>query len=81
MLTRKGPSPEDPRNEMGSAAGAYSGDWKTLFTDTESLARGKWSAPKTGATFHDAYRRYGASKLCEVMFMYAALLSPACSSF
>ncbi len=54
---------------MGMTAGAYAGKWKPLFTETEALARGKWSTPQDDPGFHNAYRRYGASKLCQIMFM------------
>ncbi|KAH8883195.1 NAD(P)-binding protein [Thozetella sp. PMI_491] len=55
----------DPQNKKGTVAAAYNGITE-LFTDTEALAKGKWSNdpdPLAG------YRRYGATKLCEVMFM------------
>jgi NAD(P)-dependent dehydrogenase (short-subunit alcohol dehydrogenase family) len=60
----------DPRNNMGIATGAYDGKWSDLYTgDTASLADGTWCKPTPGGAdgFHSAYRRYGASKLCEVM--------------
>jgi hypothetical protein len=43
--------------------------WKTLFTETGSLARGKWSTPEEDPTENSGFRRYGASKLCLTMFM------------
>jgi len=50
--------------------GLWTGEYSTMYHDTESLAKGTWSPPqsdpgssKTGA------RRYGAAHLLEVMFM------------
>jgi hypothetical protein len=38
--------------------------------DTEPLARGRWStAAEDPGNKNTGYRRYGASKLCEIMFM------------
>jgi hypothetical protein len=39
-------------------------------TDTESLAKGKWSSEKEHPGDPDAgMRRYGASKLCDAMML------------
>ncbi len=54
---------------MGVVAGAYNG-LTELFTDTERLARGQWSTPAEDPTTLSGYRRYGASKLCQIMFMF-----------
>jgi hypothetical protein len=47
--------------------------YKLIFkepVDTEPLARGKWSTPADEpGSANTGYRRYGASKLCEIMFM------------
>lgn len=45
--------------------------WKTLFPDAESLAKGTWSSAKDYPTMAGGFRRYGAGKLCEIMMMYA----------
>ena len=51
--------------------GAYIGDqWKTIFHDAESLAKGTWSSTKDFPSMEGGFRRYGAGKLCEVMMMY-----------
>lgn len=53
--------------------GAYVGDqWKTIFLDAESLAKGTWSSTKDFPSMEGGFRRYGASKLCEVMMMYVS---------
>ena len=43
--------------------------WKTLFTNTQSLADGSYSPPASDKNGMAGMRRYGASKLCEVMMM------------
>jgi hypothetical protein len=47
--------------------------WKAIFqepVEIEPLARGKWSVPtEEDQSGDNGYRRYGASKLCEIMFM------------
>jgi hypothetical protein len=42
---------------------------KTLFHDTEGLAKGTWSSSKDDPTLLGGFRRYAAGKLCEVMMM------------
>ncbi|CAJ2511097.1 Uu.00g067220.m01.CDS01 [Anthostomella pinea] len=64
----------DKRNTMGPPGNAYSYErYNQIFKepmDTESLARGKWSSAEEHPDNLEAgYRRYGAAKLCEVMFM------------
>ncbi|KAI8634110.1 NAD(P)-binding protein [Xylariaceae sp. FL1651] len=64
----------DKRNTVPGLLRAYEDEkYNQIFkepVDTEPLARGKWSAsdeaPGDGTP---GYRRYGASKLCEIMFM------------
>ncbi|KAF2853762.1 NAD(P)-binding protein [Plenodomus tracheiphilus IPT5] len=59
----------DPRNKV---MGFFKGDeWKEIFHNTESLAKGTSSSAKEYPTMQGGMRRYGAGKLCEVMFMYA----------
>jgi hypothetical protein len=43
--------------------------YKSIFHDTESLAKGLWSAPPDDMTREAGYRRYGGGKLCLVMTM------------
>lgn len=65
-------SPSAPNSALGIMTGAYNGEWHTLFTTTELLAKGEWSTPEQagdGPVYHAGYRRYGASKLCVVMLM------------
>ncbi|KAI0534426.1 hypothetical protein GGR58DRAFT_516144 [Xylaria digitata] len=64
----------DPRNTVGGILQAYEDEkWNLIFKepiDTEPLARGKWSTPDDEpGSGNTGYRRYGASKLCEIMFM------------
>ncbi|GAW23646.1 hypothetical protein ANO14919_132200 [Xylariales sp. No.14919] len=64
----------DPRNSVKGILRAYEDEkWNLIFkdpVDTEPLARGKWSTPDDEPGSGDTgYRRYGASKLCEIMFM------------
>ncbi|KAI0874818.1 hypothetical protein GGS24DRAFT_325527 [Hypoxylon argillaceum] len=64
----------DKRNTVSNILRAYEDEqWNLIFKEpitSEPLARGKWSTPDTepGAG-NTGYRRYGASKLCEIMFM------------
>ena len=59
----------NPRNDVAAVAGAYK-DLKELFTRTEGLAKGTWSTPAEEPSHLAGYRRYGASKLCEIMFLF-----------
>ncbi|KAI0192265.1 hypothetical protein EV127DRAFT_426489 [Xylaria flabelliformis] len=64
----------DKRNTVPGLLRAYEDEkWNLVFKepiDTTPLARGKWSVPddEPGSS-NTGYRRYGASKLCEIMFM------------
>ncbi|OTB14727.1 hypothetical protein K445DRAFT_318627 [Daldinia sp. EC12] len=67
----------DPRNKIGPFAESYGPEeFRWIFNDpdgsTEGVAKGKWSVA-TGLTEEQdvcaGMRRYGASKLCEVMMM------------
>jgi hypothetical protein len=67
---------EDPRNNTGPPAKAYhrEGYNKSIFTSDlwngGDIARGNWSsAEKHPGDLEAGYRRYGASKLCDVMMM------------
>jgi len=63
-------SPQGAHSNEGIMAGAFGGKWSgPLLTDTYPLARGQWSTPTDDPHFHSGYRRYAASKLCEVTFM------------
>ena len=59
----------NPRNDVAAVAGAYK-DLKELFLGTEGLAKGTWSTPAEDPSNLAGYRRYGASKLCEIMFLF-----------
>ncbi|KAI3340471.1 hypothetical protein F4824DRAFT_453464 [Ustulina deusta] len=64
----------DKRNTVPGILRAYEDEkWNLIFkdpVDTEPLARGRWSTPDDEpGSGNTGYRRYGASKLCEVMFM------------
>ena len=59
----------NPRNDVAAIAGAYK-DLKELFPGTEGLAKGTWSTPAEDPSNLAGYRRYGASKLCEIMFLF-----------
>ncbi|KAI1754773.1 hypothetical protein F4782DRAFT_491578 [Xylaria castorea] len=64
----------DKRNTVPGLLRAYEDEkWNLVFKepiDTEPLARGKWSKPDDEpGSGNTGYRRYGASKLCEIMFM------------
>ncbi|KAI1266342.1 NAD(P)-binding protein [Xylariaceae sp. FL1019] len=70
----------DPRNNVPGLLNPFVTEkYSQVFKeplDIEPLARGKWSPPdeepdpsNPGYKSNPGYRRYGASKLCEVMFM------------
>ncbi|KAL7935318.1 NAD(P)-binding protein [Trichoderma chlorosporum] len=57
---------EDERNNMSTA---YSDPrYTTLYPGVEALAKGEWSRPEEDPSTASGFRRYGASKLCAVMF-------------
>jgi len=61
----------DAADKRNRTQGLYDGaQWKTMFHDTESLAKGTWSPPEDSPTVASGMRRYGAGKLCEVMMMH-----------
>ncbi|KAK5635099.1 hypothetical protein RRF57_010813 [Xylaria bambusicola] len=64
----------DKRNTVSGILRAYEDEkWNLIFREpvsAEPLARGKWSTPDDEpGSGNTGYRRYGASKLCEIMFM------------
>ncbi|KAI1165898.1 hypothetical protein F5B18DRAFT_134286 [Nemania serpens] len=64
----------DKRNTVPGLLRGYEDEkWNLIFkepVDVEPLARGKWSVPDDEpGSGNTGYRRYGASKLCNVMFM------------
>ncbi len=63
------PSATDGRNKMGGPDYYSEDKWKTVFTDPDSLAKGKYSPAEGDTTGRAGMRRYGASKLCEVMMV------------
>lgn len=77
MLTVTPPSSvADPRNKTGPPGMAYQreGYNRSIFTSEpwngEDVARGHWSsAADHPGNLEAGYRRYGASKLCEIMMM------------
>ncbi|KUI66600.1 Protochlorophyllide reductase B, chloroplastic [Cytospora mali] len=60
--------PFDPRND--SMRAYVEPQWKTIFHDADSLAKGTWSSTKDYPISEGGFRRYGAGKLCEIMMMY-----------
>ncbi len=45
--------------------------WKVIFHDsTEPVAKGTWSTNKDDPSWCSGYRRYAASKMCELLMMY-----------
>jgi hypothetical protein len=53
--------------------------WKTFFPDgtgTEAVAKGTWSTTQDDPLWHGGFRRYAASKLCQIMMMYVPSVSP-----
>ncbi|KAK3367596.1 putative short-chain dehydrogenase [Podospora didyma] len=61
----------DPRDKRATSRGWFAGDqWKTLFHDTESLAKGSWSSSAEFPDEAGGIRRYGAGKLCLLMMMH-----------
>ncbi|KUI62890.1 Protochlorophyllide reductase B, chloroplastic [Cytospora mali] len=68
LKTDSGASPFDPRNN--SMRAYVKPQWKTIFHDADSLAKGTWSSAKDYPISEGGYRRYGAGKLCEIMMMY-----------
>ncbi|KAI0205531.1 hypothetical protein F4808DRAFT_237121 [Astrocystis sublimbata] len=64
----------DARNTVPGILRAYEDEkWNLIFKEPvtlEPLARGRWSVPDDEpGSGNTGYRRYGASKLCDVMFM------------
>jgi hypothetical protein len=58
-------SPSDARN------GPVHQQWTTVFRDgVDPVAQGTWSSSKDDSSWRAGFRRYGASKLCQVMMMY-----------
>ncbi|KAH8890468.1 putative short-chain dehydrogenase [Thozetella sp. PMI_491] len=59
----------DPYNDKSK--GRYPHEkWRTLIKDsTEPIARGTWSTTEEDPSFDGGFRRYGASKLCQVMMV------------
>ncbi|KAH0491318.1 hypothetical protein TgHK011_002755 [Trichoderma gracile] len=57
---------EDKRN---NATNAYKDPrYPTLYPGVEALAKGQWSRPEEDPSSNSGFRRYGASKLCVIMF-------------
>ncbi|KAM4066413.1 short chain dehydrogenase [Hirsutella rhossiliensis] len=64
-----GSESHDPYNAKSKAA--FSHDRWTLFMHdtTEHIAKGTWSCTSEDPTHHCGFRRYGASKFCQVMMI------------
>lgn len=69
LTTRLAPSPNADQNNAG---GQFTDKkWKVILRDgTESVAKGTWSTTSEDASWRAGFRRYGASKLCELLMMY-----------
>ncbi|KFA60651.1 hypothetical protein S40285_07348 [Stachybotrys chlorohalonatus IBT 40285] len=61
---------DDIRNTSGGNVPYQDPRWQDLFPEPETLAKGRWSTPQDDPHWYAGYRRYGASKLCEVMFTH-----------
>ncbi|KAI0484130.1 putative short-chain dehydrogenase [Xylariaceae sp. FL0804] len=66
-----GSASHDTQDVRNNAAGQYlEKKWHTIFHDsTEPIAKGRWSTTKEDPSYHGGFRRYGASKLCQVMMI------------
>ncbi|KAK7985764.1 short-chain dehydrogenase, partial [Apiospora saccharicola] len=62
----------DPYAKQNNSGGQFTDKkWKIIIQDsTEPVARGKWSTTKEDPSWCAEFRRYGASKLCELMMMH-----------
>ncbi|KAK0714176.1 putative short-chain dehydrogenase [Lasiosphaeria miniovina] len=60
----------DPYDPRMKTMDFYPADkWRTMIHDTESIARGTWSTAKEDPSQLSGLRRYGASKLCQIMMI------------
>ncbi|OKL57485.1 hypothetical protein UA08_07053 [Talaromyces atroroseus] len=66
-----GSSTHDPNHPANDSIGMFKDkEWKILFHDTHSLAKGTWSSAREYSSSKSGFRRYGAGKLCEIMMIY-----------
>ncbi|KAH7329062.1 hypothetical protein B0I35DRAFT_473703 [Stachybotrys elegans] len=61
---------DDEFNKAGGYEPYADPKWQNLLPDLDALAKGKWSTPDDDSSWYSGYRRYGASKLCAVMFQH-----------
>ncbi|KAJ9133876.1 Protochlorophyllide reductase B, chloroplastic [Pleurostoma richardsiae] len=61
---------EDPRNNIGFTNGIYKPPHDVLFRTTEALAKATQDSSLDDPSLFAGMRRYGASKLCQIMFMH-----------
>ncbi|KAI1123710.1 hypothetical protein F5Y10DRAFT_251322 [Nemania abortiva] len=61
----------DPNADQNNAGGQFTDKkWKVILQDgTESVAKGTWSTASEDASWRAGFRRYGASKLCELLMI------------
>ncbi|KAH8883512.1 putative short-chain dehydrogenase [Thozetella sp. PMI_491] len=61
----------DTSSPQTIAGGNYTAKWKVILNSnsTDPVARGTWSSTKDDPSFYCGYRRYSASKLCQVMMI------------
>ncbi|KAL1877437.1 hypothetical protein Daus18300_002423 [Diaporthe australafricana] len=72
-----GSESHDPHNPKSKAS--FGEDrWLEFMRDGSSgaVARGTWSTSEEDSSYHGGFRRYGASKFCQVMMMWASF--PLC---
>lgn len=67
-----GSESHDPYNPKSKASFNHE-RWTSFMDDVQGsglIAKGTWSTSKEDPTFHSGFRRYGASKFCQVLMMY-----------
>ncbi|TLD16941.1 uncharacterized protein PgNI_00597 [Pyricularia grisea] len=61
----------DPDHHGNNHQGFYKGEqWRQLHPNTEAVAKGYFSKPESLPAGGHGFRRYGASKLCQIMMIY-----------
>ncbi|TLS23579.1 uncharacterized protein PpBr36_06580 [Pyricularia pennisetigena] len=61
----------DPDHHGNNTQGFFKGEqWRQLHPNTEAVAKGTFSKPESLPAGGHGFRRYGASKLCQIMMVY-----------